>query len=121
MSDSTGKLRFDRVPAGSHRAHVEGPWTYRSPVERDVTVTANREAQLAIFLEPKVEESWPPTPGPLPAGPGGAAPEPSAGVVLARTGASLLGLGLFGALPAAFGAGALTASRNREAGSRSRA
>jgi hypothetical protein len=44
-----------------------------------------------------------------------------AGAVPARTGASLLGPGLLGGLLVAFGAGALTASRNREAGSRGRA
>lgn len=51
----------------------------------------------------------------VPAGPGAATPPLSATVALARTGVSVLGIGLIGALLVVFGIGARTASRNREA------
>ncbi|HEX7307282.1 hypothetical protein [Lentzea sp.] len=77
---------------------------------------AEATAKAAVSAEPVTEE--PPTPGPVPPGPSGAAqpqPQPQPQQALARTGASVLGLGLLGVLLVALGAGALAASRNREA------
>ncbi|SDF97054.1 hypothetical protein SAMN05216553_104411 [Lentzea fradiae] len=104
VSDATGMLRFDRVPAGSHRAHVEGAWTYPSPIEREVTVVADREAWLGISLEPAASD------------PGGPGPEQQkAKPALARTGPSAPGLALLGVLLVALGVVARVMGRNREA------
>ncbi|MFD9703298.1 hypothetical protein [Lentzea sp. NPDC059081] len=114
VTDESGRLTFDHVPAGWYVAHVDGPWTYRVEFERVVHVTTYAPVQLRIQVDPKAEEPWPPTPGPTPPGPGGSAPPPVK-VALAQTGASVLGLCLLGGLLVAFGTGAVAASRNREA------
>lgn len=124
VSDEDGYLRMSRVPAGPYKASIEGPWKYDHAPHGEIKVVGGRETSWVIALLPdERKEPWPPTPGEPglpgqphdPGAPGGAAPQPPAKVVLAKTGASVLGIGLVGALLVAFGAGARIASRNREA------
>jgi hypothetical protein len=124
VPDENGAVKLPRVPAGPYKASIEGQWKYVYADQGNVKVVGDREMSRDILLVPDVtKDPWPPTPAvpTVPAGPGGAAGQPSAEVVLARTGASVLGIGLVGSLLVAFGIGARIASRNREAQGRGRA
>lgn len=131
VPDANGGVTMPRVPAGPYKASIEGRWKYVDAEQGDVKVVGDTEMSRDVSLVPdETKDPWPPTPavphnpvGPAvphnPAGP--VAPQPSTQVVLARTGASVLGISLIGALLLAFGIGARTASRNREAQARGRA
>ncbi|MDX8031076.1 SdrD B-like domain-containing protein [Lentzea sp. BCCO 10_0856] len=129
VPDENGVVRMPRVPAGPYKASIEGRWKYVYETQGDIKVVGDRVISRDILLVPdETKDPWPPTPAApdKPAGPGAAAPRPSAPplsaeVVLAKTGVSVLGIGLVGALLVAFGIGARTASRNREAQARGRA
>lgn len=131
VPDENGTARMPDMPAGPYKASIEGRWKYVYADHGDIKVVGDRVLSRDILLVPdETKDPWPPTPSrPVlphnPPGPGGAAPQPSpqpsAQVVLAKTGASVFGIGLAGALLVAFGIGARTASRNREAQARGRA
>ncbi|SER23340.1 hypothetical protein SAMN05216188_10974 [Lentzea xinjiangensis] len=142
VPDANGVVTMPRVPAGPYKASVEGRWKIRYESQANIKVLGDQEMFREILLVPDdTKQPWPPAPevpgrphGPgsppvpgnpaapgSPAAPGGPAPQPSAGAVLAKTGASVLGLGVLGALLVAFGIGARLASRNREAQDRGRA
>ncbi|MFD9702997.1 SdrD B-like domain-containing protein [Lentzea sp. NPDC059081] len=112
FSDDKGHVRFDRVPAGTYFAWVDGPWQFEGEWGGHVAVYAGSEWKYG----------FPVVPGPAPdhggvTGP--AAPAGGAGAgggsvdALAKTGASVLGLGVLGALLVAFGVGASVIGRRR--------
>lgn len=127
VPDANGDVNMPRVPAGPYKASIVGRWKHVHDTQMDVKVIGGREFSRDIVVVPdETKDPWPPAPGRpptpgVPAGPGGAEGQPPAKVVLARTGASVLGIGLVGVLLVAFGVGARTASRNREAQGRGRA
>ncbi|MFI6097029.1 hypothetical protein ACIA8G_15815 [Lentzea sp. NPDC051213] len=138
VPDANGQLTIPRVPAGPYKASIDGKWKYSDSSQGEIKVVGGGGMSRDIRLEPdETKEPWPPTPGEpgepgepgaphnpaaptAPTGPAGPA-QPTPKVVLAKTGASLLGIGLAGALLVAFGLGARIASRNREAQARGRA
>ncbi|MEV6241628.1 SdrD B-like domain-containing protein [Lentzea sp. NPDC051838] len=111
FSDAQGHVRFDRVPAGDFWARVDGPWKFEGEYGGHVMVRADIEGRTGFVVVPDTQA--PPAPG----GGGGNTPPPAAGGgsgdALAKTGASVLGLGLVGALLVAFGFGASLIGRRR--------
>lgn len=113
VSDDKGDVRFPKVPAGDVVAWVDGPWKFDGR-NGDVRVFADRESRTGFPVVPDVKTQ--PKPGggdttPPAAGGGGAG---GSGDALAKTGASVLGLGLVGALLVAFGFGASVLGRRRQ-------
>lgn len=113
VSNAQGHVRFDRVPAGEFWARVDGPWKFKEGHGR-LRVSADVEYRYGFAVVPVVPAEQPQpggggnTPPPAPAGGG-------SGDVLAKTGASVLGIALLGGLLVAFGIGASAAARRRSA------
>ncbi|KJK51178.1 hypothetical protein UK23_08110 [Lentzea aerocolonigenes] len=109
VSDAQGHVRFDRLPAGEYMARVDGPWKFEGEYGGYAQVAADRQNRNDFVVVP-ADQPQPP------AGGGGSTPPASAGGdALAKTGASVLGLGLVGALLVAFGFGAAAVGRRRVA------
>jgi hypothetical protein len=110
VSDDKGHVRFDRAPAGQYVAWVDGPWKFED-VNGHVQIFADREQDHDFIV----------VPDPRPGTGGGGTPPADGGSgsgfdeALARTGASVLGLGLVGALLVAFGFSARILGRRRTA------
>lgn len=102
-SDADGNVRFDQVPPGVFWATVDGPWKFEGDGGQ-VDMRPDQVVQRDFFVvaDPRA------TPPPADQRPGG-----STGGALAKTGASVLGLGLVAALLVAFGFGARIAGRRR--------
>jgi uncharacterized surface anchored protein len=114
VSDDKGNVHFAKVPAGDFWAQVDGPWKFEGEWGGHVSVFADYESQTGFPVVPDVKTQ--PKPGggdttPPAAGGGGAG---GSGDALAKTGASVLGLGLVGALLVAFGFGASVLGRRRQ-------
>lgn len=112
VSDDKGDVRFPKVPAGDVVAWVDGPWKFEGR-NGAVQVFADRESRTGFPVVPDVPAAPKPGDGDHtpPAGGGGAG---GSGDALAKTGASVLGLGLVGALLVAFGFGASVLGRRRQ-------
>lgn len=110
-SDAEGVVRLGKVTAGEYFLSVDGPWKFEGEYGDSVGVVAGGEWNSSFFV----------VPGPPPAPPGGGDPDPGTddGVLgntegaLAKTGASVLGLGAVAALLVAFGFAARVAGRRR--------
>lgn len=111
FSDDKGNVRFDKVPAGDFWAWVDGPWKFEGEWDGHVLVFAGHEARSGFAVVPDVQSGT--------GGGGGSNTSPPAaggsGDALAKTGASVLGLGLLGAVLVAFGFGASMIGRRRPA------
>ncbi len=112
VSDAEGNVRFDGVPAGDYWSVVDGPWKSEGEWGGHHMITADQLQRTSFFV----------VPGPAPAPPSGGdnghqdeqLPGGSGtGGALARTGASVLGLGVVAVLLVAFGFGARLAGRRR--------
>ncbi|MFI6100767.1 SdrD B-like domain-containing protein [Lentzea sp. NPDC051213] len=110
VSDANGNARFEGVPPGSWWAWVDGPWKFEGEYGGRLEVQAGFLSEVGFPVVP----GPPPSPDPDP-GTGAGEPEGGGGATkaLARTGASVLGLGLVAALLVAFGIGARVAGRRR--------
>ncbi|NGY61616.1 hypothetical protein G7043_22055 [Lentzea sp. NEAU-D13] len=116
ISDAAGNVRFDRVPAGDWWAWVDGPWKFEGEWGGHVRVHAGGEWRSDFTVVPVPQ---PETPAGGAGGGGGGTPPPApaaagGGDALAKTGASVLGLGLIGVLLVAFGFGASVIGRRRQ-------
>ncbi len=105
VSDADGNARFENIPAGQFWAWVDGPWKFEGDNGR-VVIFGGEGLTRPLFV----------VPGPRPS------PENDGGTggggtrdALAKTGASVLGLGVVAALLVAFGIGARVAGRRRSA------
>ncbi|MGW6443523.1 SdrD B-like domain-containing protein [Lentzea sp. NPDC055074] len=116
FSDAKGHVRFDKVPAGDFWAWVDGPWKFEGQYGGHVQVFAGSESKndFRVVADPKPATPDSAKPG-QEAVAGGAASGGSTGDALAKTGASVLDLGLLGALLVAFGLGASLIGRRRTA------
>ncbi|WP_089907852.1 SdrD B-like domain-containing protein [Lentzea albida] len=112
VSDDKGNVRFDKVPAGDFWAWVDGPWKFRGEYDGHVQVFAGSESRsgFPVVADPRPEPGDSPEPA---AAAGGSSGTGGTGGALAKTGASVLGLGLLGALLVAFGFGASMIGRRR--------
>lgn len=123
ITDETGLFQVFNLPVGRYDVVVPGPWKVaydRSTRYFHVRAGYSEVQVLYLVPGPEVEDPGYPlpedqTPGtntpPAPAGGGG---DGGAGEVLAKTGASVLGLGVLGALLVAFGLGASVFGRRRQ-------
>lgn len=107
VSDAAGRVRFDRVPAGAWWAKVDGPWKFEGEYGGHVRVFAGSEWRTDFSVVPVPQRET--------GGGGGNTPPAPAGGALAKTGASVLGLGVVGALLVAFGFGAAAIGRRHPA------
>ncbi|SDO96179.1 Cna protein B-type domain-containing protein [Lentzea jiangxiensis] len=97
VTNAEGVLVYDRAPAGTYWLQVDGPWRFEGGYTGEVRASPEGDAFHLVFV----------VPGSPPAPPGtGDTGGHRGGGALARTGASVLGLGLVGALLVAFGLGA---------------
>lgn len=116
VSDAHGNVRFEQVPPGNWWAKVDGPWRFEGEFG----------GHVQVFGDVVATSGFPVVPGPEPGGddPGTGDPadtddntEVSAGGgtdgALAKTGASVLGLGVLAVLLVAFGLGARVAGRRK--------
>jgi hypothetical protein len=112
FSDAEGNVRFDGVPAGDYWSVVDGPWKSEGEWGGHHLITADQLQRTAFFV----------VPGPAPALPEDAgtghrdeqtAGGRSTGGALAKTGASVLGLGVVAVLLIALGLGARAAGRRK--------
>ena len=122
ISGDDGGFAFTDVPVGEYEPVVVGPWkaqVYTSWYFR-VSASSADDVQIVV-LEPGPEVEDPGQPLPEDQKPGTTTPPVTPGAsggagtaeVLAKTGASVLGLGLLGALLVAFGFGASVIGRRR--------
>ncbi|GLY48026.1 SdrD B-like domain-containing protein [Lentzea sp. NBRC 102530] len=102
VSDAEGTVVFEQLQPGEYWPQFDGPWKNRDDNSPQVVVSIGFDPGGALWV----------VPGPAPTRPPGAEPEPVR-EALARTGASVLGLGLVAALLVAFGFGARLAARRR--------
>lgn len=109
VSDAEGLLRFEQVPPGNYWAQVDGPWKIVGPGDGQVEVSAGADA-FHMFL---VEPGPPPAPPGGDSGHGGHQGGGGMGGALAKTGASVLGLGALAVLLVALGLGARVAGRRK--------
>lgn len=111
VSDAQGNVRFDQVPPGDFWAWVDGPWRFDGEYGGHVQVFGDTVANYSFPVVPG------PAPEPKPGDHGTDAPSVTAGGgtggALAKTGASVLGLGVLAVLLVAFGLGARVAGRRR--------
>lgn len=119
VSDDKGHVRFDKVPAGDFWAWVDGPWKFEGEYGGHVQVSAGSESKSDFRVVPDPKPVTPGTSTPAAeagaAAAAGGAGDGGSGDALAKTGASVLGLGLLGALLVAFGFGASLIGRRRVA------
>lgn len=114
-TDKSGNFTFQNLPVGHYTPVVVGPWKVVSRHEGPLfaAIRGSKYPQL-VYVEPGPEVAdpgFPEQPTPPPAG--GNTPPASVGTALAKTGASVLGLAVLGALLVAFGFGASAASRRK--------
>lgn len=104
VSDAQGNVRFDQLPPGEFWAHVDGPWKFEGDNLGMVDVRIDTITRVPFFVVPD------PVATPRPGG-----DQPGGGTrgALAKTGASVLGLGVVAALLVAFGIGARVAGRRK--------
>jgi hypothetical protein len=117
VSDAQGNVRFEKLPPGDFWAWVDGPWKFEGEYG----------GHVQIFGDVVAGYSFPVVPGPAP-GPKPGTEDPDqdddtdagidddtggTGGALAKTGASVLGLGVVAALLIAFGFGARIAGRRK--------
>ncbi|MCX2952337.1 SdrD B-like domain-containing protein [Lentzea sp. NEAU-D7] len=120
FSDDKGHVHFDKVPAGDFWAWVDGPWKFEGRYSGHVQVFAGSESKndFQVVADPKPVTPGASTPAAVAAaggaGDGGSGADGGSGDALAKTGASVLGLGLLGALLVAFGFGASLIGRRRQ-------
>ncbi|WP_330271622.1 hypothetical protein OG205_31730 [Lentzea sp. NBC_00516] len=101
VSATDGTVRFDRMPTGEFWAGIDGPWKFEGEAGH-VDVRLDEVVQRDFFVVPAPHATPPP------------AEQHSGGSkALARTGASVLGLGALAVLLVAFGFGARVAGRRR--------
>lgn len=98
VSGTDGTVRFDRMPTGDFWAGIDGAWKFEGESGR-VEVKLDEVAQRDFFVVPN-PRAQPPATG-------------STGGALAKTGASVLGLGVVAVLLVVFGIGARVAGRRR--------
>lgn len=110
VSDAEGNVRFDGVPAGDYWSVVDGPWKSEGEWGGHHQIIADQLGRTSFFVVPGPDVA-PPAGGDN--GHQGEQPGGSTGGALARTGASVLGLGLVAALLVAFGFGARVAGRRK--------
>ncbi|MFJ5987606.1 SdrD B-like domain-containing protein [Lentzea sp. NPDC092896] len=103
VSDADGVMRFDELPPGVFWASVDGPWRFEGD-EGQTDIRGGELTQRDFFVVPAPQATPPPAQQHSNGGTKGA---------LAKTGASVLGLGLLAALLVAFGIGARVAGRRR--------
>lgn len=103
VSDSAGNVRFDQVPPGAYWAEIDGPWKLTGESDNHVDVSADRVVSRDFFVVPN------PRAAPSPDQHDGGGTRGA----LAKTGASVLGLGVVAVLLVAFGFGARIAGRRR--------
>ncbi|MFS8100843.1 hypothetical protein LFM09_27310 [Lentzea alba] len=110
FSDDKGQLHFEHVPAGDYYvAWVDGPWKFDGENSGHVRIFGGVEGGYSFFVVPAPQQPRAGDTPPAPAAGGGG------GAVLAKTGGSVVGLGLLGALLVAFGFGASVIGRRRTA------
>lgn len=112
VSDAEGNVRFDGVPAGDYWSVVDGPWKSEGEYGGHHQIMADQLGRTGFFVVPG--------PGPTPPAGGDNSPQvqesgggSSTGGALAKTGASVLGLGVVAVLLVAFGFGARVAGRRK--------
>ncbi len=111
VSDANGKVRFENVPPGNWWAWVDGPWKFEGEYGGHLESQAGFLSDVGFSVVP-----GPPPPTPVPDPGPDSEPDDTEGggaKALARTGASVLGLGLVAALLVAFGIGARVAGRRK--------
>ncbi|NKE58857.1 hypothetical protein FXN61_19410 [Lentzea sp. PSKA42] len=106
VSDAKGNVRFDDVPPGDYWAWIDGPWKFEG--ERGHTSVQDNNLHHPYFFSVVPDLSRTSGPGST----DGAANGGSSGA-LAKTGASVLGLGVLAVLLVAFGLGARVAGRRK--------
>ncbi|SDK66224.1 Cna protein B-type domain-containing protein [Lentzea albidocapillata subsp. violacea] len=99
VSGTDGTVRFDRMPTGQFWTGIDGAWKFEGESGR-VEVKLDEVAQRDFFVVPD--------PSAQPPGTG------STGGALAKTGASVLGLGVIAVLLVAFGFGARVAGHRKK-------
>ncbi|WP_189156476.1 hypothetical protein [Lentzea pudingi] len=114
ITDAAGKFGVSQLPVGKYDVIVPGPWKVEirrmNPWFLVRTGGESWVQQFHLVPGPEVEDPGYPLPEDrAPGGAGGGAAE-----VLAKTGASVLGLGVLGALLVAFGFGANLIGRRRK-------
>ena len=122
ITDETGLFKVTDLPLGRYEIVLEGPWQvdYRRLANQFFLVTAGEPVVQVMLRVPGPEAQDPGYPLPEDQQPGANVPPVRAaagggGEALAKTGASVLGLGLVGALLVAFGLGASVIGRRRTA------
>lgn len=120
VTDAEGKMQLSGLPVGRYHLVVEGPWLVEfhdmHPYFRVVNGIRVDMQRAWLVPGPEVEDPGYPlpedqvTPPVVVAGAGGGTAD-----ALAKTGASVLGLGLLGALLVAFGLGASIIGRRKQA------
>ncbi|WP_394614561.1 SdrD B-like domain-containing protein [Lentzea sp. JNUCC 0626] len=105
VSDQSGTVRFEGVLPGEYWLWVDGPWKIAKDEFAHVWVASGQEMPASLWV----------VPGPPPTQPNQPPGDDDQPVreALARTGASVLGLGLVAVLLVAFGVGARVAGRRR--------
>ncbi|WP_258946816.1 hypothetical protein [Lentzea californiensis] len=125
ISGDDGEFAFTNVPVGEYEPVVVGPWKARLYWSQYFRVSASSSDDVqVVVLEPGPEVEDPGYQLPEDQKPGTTAPPASVGGAggagdgtddaLAKTGASVLGLGLLGALLVAFGFGVNLIGRRRQ-------
>ncbi|MEV6711913.1 SdrD B-like domain-containing protein [Lentzea sp. NPDC051208] len=107
VTDTDGYMFFEQVPLGTYWLQVDGPWQFEVPITAKVDVTAEGDGFHLLYVVP----GPPAVPPAEDSGQGGG--EGETGGALAKTGASVLGLGVLAALLVAFGIGARMIGRRR--------
>ncbi|MFD4672993.1 SdrD B-like domain-containing protein [Lentzea sp. NPDC058450] len=108
-SDAAGTVLFSQVRSGEYWAKIDGPWQFKGD-DGHVWVAGGREDRYALWVVPGPPPDQPNRPGEQPADDSAVQGGSKA---LARTGASVLGLGVVALLLVAFGFGARVAARRR--------
>lgn len=111
-TDLEGRFSLTELPAGPYLVKASGRWADANDEPTAVDVVRDGASDHVVRLKAKpAEPAEPAQPGPE----GGKAAPASPKVVLAKTGASVLGLGVVALLLVAFGIGARTAARRKTA------
>ncbi|GAB2829166.1 SdrD B-like domain-containing protein [Lentzea nigeriaca] len=113
VSDDQGHFRFEHVPAGDWVARVDGPWKFADEYGRYAQVVSGSEWHTDFIVVPDVQPATGGG-GNTPVTAGGGAGGGGTADALAKTGASVLGLGVVGVLLVALGLGASVIGRRRQ-------